>query len=115
MKMQTLQIHVTPGKPWVTNVCDLKHQLLQDLAVPLVWVLSPEPLGFHLLEKPKLQQGKAKARIPPLLCRGIPVAEGFSPPGLMLGCPVKRGRVPEPAAPAALGDAAQLTRIGDEC
>lgn len=47
---------------------------LQDLAMPLAWVLFPEPLGFHFLEKSKLQQSKGGGQDPTLLClcRGSP-------------------------------------------
>lgn len=75
MKTQSLQIYVTLAKPQVTNLCDLKHQVLQDLAMLLAWVLFPEPLGFRFLGKFKLQAEQSwwpESHLPSL-CRGSPV------------------------------------------
>ena len=126
MKTQSLQIYTTPGKPQVTNLHDLKHQILQDLAMPLAWVLFPERGSFHFLEKSKLQRSKAGGQDPTLLCcagaaqRGVGGQRGSPSPGcgrekLMPRSPLSQVRVPDPAAPAALGDAAWLARIESEC
>lgn len=82
--------------------------------MPLAWLLFPELLGF-------LSSGQVQAD-PALLCCAGAAQRGWGSPRtgcgrekLMPNSPLSQGQVPEPAAPAALGDAAQLTRVGSEC
>lgn len=78
---------MTLAEPQVTKLCDLKHQILQDLAMLLAWMLFPEPFGFHFLGKPKLQGTEAGSWDPTLLCRtgaarhGVGVQRGSPSPG----------------------------------
>lgn len=120
MKTQSLQIYAMLGKPQVTNLHDLNHQILQDLAMTLAPGLGVLPRAPQLSFSWKAQapaEQSGRPGFPPPCCAGAPqCGAGGGVEGLSqvwegeasAQVPSEPGRVP-------LGDAAWLARIGNEC
>lgn len=125
MKTQSLQIYMTPGKPGITNLHDFKHLARLGHALGLGALPRAPWLSFSGKVQASAEQRWRPGSHPPLPVPGQPSIEpgrqrGSPSPGcgmekLMPRSPLSWGRVPEPAAPAVLGDAVRLTCIGSEC